>query len=177
MALDVGAGVHARFAREAVERGVQVIPLNPAWRDVHYYRHLQGVGSPYGPEDPLPAASVIGQAERLPFLDNSFDFVFSLWGVPGYLPGTAEAHTMAYREIRRVLKIGGVALLYPVMATMAQDPRYHEVLNTATEGDFTLLTHGLPPKLLLHKQANVTNAAVLSEIIASSDRQTPGYIW
>ena len=46
----------------------------------------------------------VGDAEALPFSDASFDLVYS-WGVLHHSPDTARA----IREVRRVLKPGGVA--------------------------------------------------------------------
>ena len=46
----------------------------------------------------------VGDAESLPFADNSFDFVYS-WGVLHHTPNTPQA----LREVWRVLRPGGVA--------------------------------------------------------------------
>lgn len=46
----------------------------------------------------------VGDAERLPFADCSFDFVYS-WGVLHHTPDTAQA----FRELHRVLRPGGTA--------------------------------------------------------------------
>lgn len=49
-----------------------------------------------------PPRLLQGDAERLPFADNSFDLVYS-WGVLHHTPDTPHA----IREVRRVLRPGG----------------------------------------------------------------------
>lgn len=61
-------------------------------------RHLQLEG--------LETDAIYGDAESMPFESNSFDVVYS-FGVLHHTPGTAAA----FREVNRVLKPGGVALI------------------------------------------------------------------
>ena len=64
----------------------------------HTSRHLTLEG--------LSTAPVYGDAERMPFPDNSFDLVYS-FGVLHHTPGTQKA----IAEVLRVLRPGGTALI------------------------------------------------------------------
>lgn len=71
---------------------------------------------------------LIGNAESLEFPDNSFDIVYS-FGVLHHTPGTDKA----IEEVRRVLKVGGLAL---IMLYHRRSLNYlvHRVLNHPFDG-------------------------------------------
>ena len=90
------------------------------------------------------AVAVQGEGERLPFSDASIDMVYS-WGVLHHTPRTEDA----VREVHRVLKPGGVAVIglyathsvhfwnYRLRAALAgnlSDRAYGEWLHSHTEG-------------------------------------------
>ena len=95
--LEIGVGMgadHAEWARSR-PRSLTGIDLTP--RAIAYARrHLAAQG--------LASRIEIGDAESLPFPDNSFDIVYS-WGVLHHSPDTPRA----VREVHRVLRPGGVA--------------------------------------------------------------------
>lgn len=95
--LEVGVGMgadHIRWARQA-PRSLAGVDLTP--RAVEWTRQrlaLEGLSSDLHK----------GDAEHLPFLENSFNIVYS-WGVLHHTPDTAAA----FAEVLRVLRPGGVA--------------------------------------------------------------------
>jgi ubiquinone/menaquinone biosynthesis C-methylase UbiE len=94
--LDVGSGQGIDLVRYA-RAGAQVTGLDLTPRHVELARaHLSAYG--------LPGTVVLGDAEELPFPDDSFDRVSSN-GVLHHTPNIEQA----LREIRRVLKPGGEA--------------------------------------------------------------------
>lgn len=94
--LEVGCGMGTdllQFARGgAICTGVDLTP-----RSIEISKHRFNL---YG----MPGTFLITDGERLPFLDNSFDVVYSN-GVLHHTPDTAGA----VREVHRVLKPGGLA--------------------------------------------------------------------
>lgn len=92
--LEVGVGLgadHEQFARAgAVLSGIDLTP-----RAIHHTRQrLQALG--------FSSNLQVGDAENLPFPDDSFDLVYS-WGVIHHSPDTEKAA----KEILRVLRPGG----------------------------------------------------------------------
>jgi SAM-dependent methyltransferase len=150
--LDIGSGMYDRFGRYAREIGVHAVSINPALRlpehrvalndarESDYYNllskaqierkwwHLIPKRPPY---PKISSVAAVGQA--LPFRDESFDAVVSVFGVPQYLHHVdptlkdpqeiVAAYTlevrardklaigMALSEVMRVLNRGGVAYL------------------------------------------------------------------
>jgi len=95
--LEVGVGMgadHVEWAR-SYPRTLSGIDLTPRSVD-HTLKRL----SMYG----LSSEVRIGDAEALPYRDNSFDIVYS-WGVLHHSPNTSQA----MREVHRVLRTGGTA--------------------------------------------------------------------
>jgi ubiquinone/menaquinone biosynthesis C-methylase UbiE len=94
--LDVGNGQGMDLARYA-QAGAEATGIDLTPRHVELAnRHLHALG--------LPGESVLGDGERLPFEDATFDRVSSN-GVLHHTPDMPAA----LREIRRVLKPGGMA--------------------------------------------------------------------
>lgn len=94
--LEIGVGLgadHQRFAQAGAR--LAGIDLTPRAIE-HTQRRLAAFG--------LPSRLQVGDAENLPFVDASFDLVYS-WGVLHHSPDTRRA----VAEVFRVLKPGGVA--------------------------------------------------------------------
>lgn len=114
--LDLGAGDHERFSREAGQHGINVVSLNPFL--VRPIDRLQvKTGQHYefpwtAPPETWQGQSVAGLAQELPFKEESFDTVVSCLAVPGYIE-TQDYETIL-SEMNRVLKPGGVAYLFPL---------------------------------------------------------------
>jgi SAM-dependent methyltransferase len=94
--LEIGVGLgadHQCFA----EAGAELYGLDLTERAVGHVRHrMAQLG--------LPSRLLMGDAERLPFADDTFDLVYA-WGVLHHSPDTPRA----FAEVRRVLKPGGSA--------------------------------------------------------------------
>ncbi len=93
--LEIGLGLGADHERFAVS-GAKLHGIDLTQRAVDITRHrleMQGLVSDLR----------VGDAEALPYADDSFDLVYS-WGVIHHSPNTA----LAAREILRVLKPGGI---------------------------------------------------------------------
>jgi ubiquinone/menaquinone biosynthesis C-methylase UbiE len=94
--LEIGVGLgadHARFA----QAGAELTGIDLTERAIaHARRRLALLG--------LSSSLQVGDAERLPFADNTFDLVYS-WGVLHHTPDTPRA----FAEVARVLRPGGVA--------------------------------------------------------------------
>ena len=94
--LEIGVGLgadHQSFA----ERGAEMHGIDLTPRAIeHTERRLAHFG--------LRSSLAVGDAEHLPFPDESFDLVYS-WGVLHHSPDTPKA----FREVLRVLRKGGTA--------------------------------------------------------------------
>jgi len=94
--LEIGVGLGADHQSYA-EGGADLWGIDLTQRSVdHTTRRLKLFG--------LHSRLAVGDAERLPFADDTFDLVYS-WGVLHHSPDTPQA----FREVRRVLKPGGAA--------------------------------------------------------------------
>jgi ubiquinone/menaquinone biosynthesis C-methylase UbiE len=92
--LEIGVGLGADHQRYA-EAGAVLYGIDLTERAVeHTRRRLTSFG--------LSSELMVGDAEALPFPDESFDLVYS-WGVLHHTPNTPKAVT----EVHRVLKRGG----------------------------------------------------------------------
>ncbi len=156
--LDIGAGAYDRFGREGRKRGIDIISINPALQDERSISYLQ-TALDYDYQEKKDTASfdfknqplwkkifsrmsgikpeeskvIEAFAQNMPFENNSFDAIVSVYGVPQYLhhldPSiegddnilrayTEETRnedkqeiTTAFNEIVRVLKPNGKAFL------------------------------------------------------------------
>lgn len=111
--LDLGSGRRENFSREAGKLGIEVVSLNPKLIDEEYVSEARSEM----PDYPHQARSVLAIATHLPFADNSFDSVVSVYGIPLYLQ--AEDYEKSLLEIIRVLKSKKKAYLGPI-------PKYTE---------------------------------------------------
>jgi len=97
-ALEIGVGLGSDHYRLA-KAGCAMTALDLSREHLrHTTRHLALEG--------LSTAPVYGDAERMPFPDNSFDLVYS-FGVLHHTPGTQKA----IAEVLRVLRPAGTALI------------------------------------------------------------------
>ena len=102
--LDLGCGAgHVSFHVAPLVRAVVAYDLSQPMLDV--------VSAAAAERDLTNITTVLGAAERLPFADAEFDFVFSRYSAHHW----ADLG-LALREVRRVLKPGGVAAFVDVMS-------------------------------------------------------------
>lgn len=168
--LDLGAGTEATFATQAAEHGLRVISVNPNWQDATY-RQVTEVGRNWHGD----GRSVAAVAQELPFADESFDAVISLWGVPAYLPGTKAEYRRAFQEIHRVLKPTGVGIMFPISRLTVLQPSFEEVLGESFT-NYQLLDQSSFPKLFVTKQISPENAVDIDTMRRGMDRPTPAFI-
>ena len=115
--LDLGSGPRARFAKEVEEKypGTKVVSLDYSFEEPP-------------PEDPRyllkgdenfsdrNVDKVVGFATTLPFADSSFDTIVSSGAIPFYLLQPEQIEKV-FKEIIRVLKVGGKGYFHPVKYT------------------------------------------------------------
>jgi ubiquinone/menaquinone biosynthesis C-methylase UbiE len=94
--LEIGVGLGSDFMR-FVEAGANASGVDLTEASVALVRRRLELGG-------LAANVMVGDAEQLPFADESFDLVYS-WGVLHHTPDTERA----LAEVRRVLRQGGEA--------------------------------------------------------------------
>lgn len=97
--LDIGPGENARFSQD--------VDLNSQGR-----KRVVNFGPLYGAGLDAPFA-VSGIAQQLPFKDASFGGIVSVNAVPKFVP--RQEFTTVFAEILRVLRPGGMALLWPAV--------------------------------------------------------------
>ncbi len=100
--LDLGSGQQQKFAIEVKEKipGAKVFSLDADLAD----------------SQDKKSAGVVGLFSKLPFADQSFDIIVSVAAMPLYLHNQLEIEE-AFREVVRVLRKGGKAILEPVAYT------------------------------------------------------------
>lgn len=110
--LDLGVGRTDRFARELKEAGIDanVIGLSPDFKDSYTRHALEHETQKTSPG--WRRKAVAGIAQQLPFKDETFDLVVSLYALTYYswFPEQVQAWVS---EIGRVLRGGGEARLAP----------------------------------------------------------------
>ena len=103
--------------------------------------------------------------------------MLSLWGVPAYLPGTRAAYGKTFNEIHRVLRNGGMAVLYPIPLVTGMQPAFEEVLDECfPTGEYDLLAKGVPSKLIIEKGILPEDRVVIDYIKNSINRQTEMFL-
>jgi len=100
--LDLGCGV-GTFAVEAARRGAWAVGLDPAAAALEAARAVAGAEGVEG------ARFVRAEAERIPFAAESFDVVIAA-DVTEHLDDATLSAALA--EVARVLRVGGVLVLY-----------------------------------------------------------------
>jgi SAM-dependent methyltransferase len=103
--LDLGSGMDEKFSKEASERNIHVVSLNPK---LLRSMNINEAKAPYNNIE-WQKKSVAALARNLPFKDCTFDSVVAVESIPQYLEDTYESYYDAFREICRVLKPGGKA--------------------------------------------------------------------
>lgn len=104
--LDLGSGVTGRFAKEAAEQGIEIYSLTPAFNKPGIRKFLKSAKC-------LPTAGLV---QDLPYKSNVFDSVLSVWAVPAHIPQNKKDYIESFKEIVRVLKLGGRAFLAPILS-------------------------------------------------------------
>jgi ubiquinone/menaquinone biosynthesis C-methylase UbiE len=100
MALDIGCGP-GELVFDLSRRSFQVTGMDISIKMIHI---CKGKLDSYNV--PVPVSFSVGDIERLPFPDNTFDLVTAA-GVVEYLSGDSQWA----RELRRVIKPGGILIL------------------------------------------------------------------
>lgn len=113
--LDVGAGGRG-FAYDVASQGIQaeVFSLEPRFA-IPPEKRVDTLFGSYADLSDTPQVhgkTVAGVAEKIPFLDNSFDLVVSNYAFPTWAP-SAKSLWQFYKEAARVTKPGGEIRLYP----------------------------------------------------------------
>ncbi len=111
--LEIGAGA-AQCSRYLARKGIDVVATDLAQGMLDQARELNNT---HGVTFPLEQAD----ARRLPYPDDSFDVVFTSFGVLPFVPYLNEVH----QEIYRVLRPGGLwaySALHPTRWMFPDDP-------------------------------------------------------
>jgi SAM-dependent methyltransferase len=103
--LDLGSGLLGYVAKEAAKRGVKIFSLSPDFSNPGLKNYIKEIRAD---------VAVSGLAQELPYKNDVFDSVLSVWAIPVHLPRTEHDHIQSFAEIIRVLKPGGKAFLSPV---------------------------------------------------------------
>ena len=97
LVLDAGCG-NGRFTNQAAQAGVEVIGIDLGWGTFSAFEHTRH----------LPNVHIVrGDLFRLPFLDQTFDRIFSI----GVLQHTGNAE-LVFDSLARVLRNGGLILAH-----------------------------------------------------------------
>lgn len=116
--LDLGSGKEAALARDIARRpgleGTRVVSFSPHFSMAIDRADVKRAGQ--------AATAVAGIAQQLPFKNEKFDYVLSVWAVPFHLRGeriteSEEQVQKALAEAWRVLVPGGEMRLYPFITT------------------------------------------------------------
>jgi SAM-dependent methyltransferase len=119
--LDLGSGFRDNFARSPENADRTVVSVNPllslsadrTWRTEARFLPLDEDRGLVDYRDTTIAAN----AQNLPFADEAFDSVVSLFAVPYYLEARKLDYLRAMLEVFRVLKPGGVFITGPITDT------------------------------------------------------------
>jgi SAM-dependent methyltransferase len=119
--LNLGAGKRQRFEKEAEKFGASVVSLSPEYKKWLRRRLAKGLSKNknYFKE----RQAVAGEAQHLPFLDNSFDMIFAVYSVPFYLHYDSEKK-LGLEEIIRTCKPEGQIYITPLGQEIKNDSEY-----------------------------------------------------
>lgn len=124
--LDLGSGRGENFSRQASIKGIEVISVNPMLvttrerntrKDlIENYDVPNNIVFPFENFKRIPdqKRSIAALAQDLPFQNESFNTIVSLYAVPLWLSQNSKSLMIVFKEIYRVLKPGGKAFLGPV---------------------------------------------------------------
>ena len=152
--LEVGGGVGTDLSRFA-RAGASVVDCDFAEGHLRLARRQFEVRG-------LPGGFAIGDAERLPFEDASFDVVYS-FGVIHHTPGTEAAVS----EFHRVLRPGGVAIVM-VYAKHSWNYWYRNVYRLGLRGGL-LKTMSIDDILSAHTEYSTTGARPLVKVYTAGE--------
>lgn len=110
--LDIGSGLHELFSRQASLLNISVISINPQLPESQTIIEAAREGFKDFPAHQGRSLGAVAQA--LPFPEDCFDSVVSVFAVPFYLKPRLEEYQIALSEIFRVLKPQGCAYLAPL---------------------------------------------------------------
>jgi len=111
LVLDLGSGISELFSREAQKKGINVISVNPKLSEKIY----RSTSAPIEKDTSYERRVVAALAQALPFKNNCFDCVVSVYAVPFYVDSTDLP--IVFQEILRILKPGGRAFLSPILTS------------------------------------------------------------
>ncbi|MBI2035793.1 MAG: class I SAM-dependent methyltransferase [Candidatus Liptonbacteria bacterium] len=119
--LDIGSGKQERFSKEASEFGAEVFSINPALQKKEARNDVKEniTSNVSGKKLEWQERSFAGRGQELPFQDDTFDVVTSLYAVP-YFIDSEKGRAQALREIIRVLKSDGKAIIAPGIGIESQ---------------------------------------------------------
>jgi ubiquinone/menaquinone biosynthesis C-methylase UbiE len=143
LVLDIGSGLGGRFVKEAKFHGIKAVGLNPNLNKSGSREELDQKHDWTLPDVENEKLFVAGEAKKLPFKDNSFDAVVSLFAIPLYLPNRADDYKLVFNEIVRVLKPGGKAYLFPISKEIYEGKMFNRIaqeISDTTEFNTQLFT-------------------------------------
>ena len=112
--LDLGSGIGELFSREASLVGIKVVSVNPKLAVKAEREKRKDVIENYGKiRKHDQKRSIASLAQALPFPDNTFDTVVSLYAVPLWIDQNKKSFNQVFCEIHRILKPRGNAYLGP----------------------------------------------------------------
>jgi len=115
--LDIGSGEKEVFSKELKDDiGVGVVSVNPDFSMEDFGKHVKNK-----PVEERKSLAAIGQ--ELPFKNETFDKVFSLYALTTFASHDAESIRQWMSEITRVLKPGGEIRLAPIGAYSEEEIR------------------------------------------------------
>ena len=101
--LDIGSGAKERFSKEAEKYGAKVYSINPKLKSWMARKELQ--------DSEWQKRSIAARAQQLPFKDNQFDIITSLYAFPVWFIKKDMAGVL--KEMIRVLRPSGKIYLAP----------------------------------------------------------------
>lgn len=108
--LDIGSGSKEQFAQGAAEHGIEIVSLNPKLAS-QKERKKRKNDIEDGKSDKVIKTPIAAISQHLPFTNETFGTVVSLYAVPTWLE--PEDYKVSFGEIHRVLKPDGKAYLGP----------------------------------------------------------------
>lgn len=129
--LDIGSGDKERFSKEAAEIGAEIYSLNPALQKEEMRKEAKEniASSASGEILAWQKRTAVGRGQELPFGDEVFDMITSLYAVPYYID-SKQGKFDAIREMVRVLKPGGRILIGPGVGAGMEHKRLEDLLGT-----------------------------------------------
>ena len=120
LVLDIGSSADERFSKQAAQKGIKVISLNPELKESEILNLSKASIWDSLRWKKKQRKSAAGIAQELPFKDNSFDAEVSVFGIPAYLPPYESEYHTTFKEIIRTLKHGSSAYFYPILEGLYQ---------------------------------------------------------